>query len=425
MSRARRQGGTAPWRRGPLSTTTSATEPATHSLAPHTARRGDAPLSPPTRAAAARTWPARYGLSVVAVALASAFTWLIWGWIKPQVSPLFFVALLVAAWYGGLGPGLLATALSAFVSIYAFSDPVYSVAVDAEDFLRVGAFVAVSVAVSALADGRRRAEEALRLAHAGLEQRVVERTEELARVNEALKREVAEKHAAQTQLIEHQARLRDLASEVVIAEERERRRVAERLHDDLGQLLALSQIRIGALAAIGDPVLREAECEAIEGLVEEALKRTRSITCELSPPVLYELGLEAALQWLVGQFEAQAAAAATLNCTGAGADLSEEVQVTLFQIARELLANVAKHARARSVRVSLRRDPHAATVSVEDDGVGFDQGASGTRASTSFGLFSIRERLRRHGGTLHILSEPGGGTQVTARLPLAGNGGAS
>ena len=380
--------------------------------------RGEAWTHAATNAAPARAWPARYGLAVVAVALASALTWLIWGWIKPQVSPLFFVALLVASWYGGLGPGLLATALSAFVSIYAFSDPVYSVAVDAEDFLRVGVFVIVSVAVSALADGRRRAEEALRVAHANLEQRVVERTRELARVNEALTREIAEKQAAQAQLIEHQARLRDLASEVVIAEQRERRRLAERLHDDLGQLLALSQIRIGALAAIPDPARREAECEAIEGLVEEAVKRTRSITCDLSPPVLYELGLEAALQWLGEQLKAQSAAAVTVNCAGGCGDLSEEVRVTLFQITRELLANVAKHARAGSVRVLLRRDLHAATVVVEDDGVGFDPSESGTRASTSFGLFSIRERLRRHGGLLHILTEPGGGTQVTASLPF-------
>src|SRR5688572_27787279 len=74
-----------------------------------------------------RTWTSRYGFAVAAAASAMVLTWIIWGYIKPQVSPLFFVAVLSAAWYGGLGPGLLATGISGFTSIYFFSDPVFSV----------------------------------------------------------------------------------------------------------------------------------------------------------------------------------------------------------------------------------------------------------------------------------------------------------
>lgn len=404
------------------SVTTSAgtTEPfPTRSPAPAEA---PAPAETQARPAAAggRTWAARYGLAVAAVAVATALTWVIWVWIKPQVSPLFFLALLVVAWYGGLGPALLSTALSAFVSIYAFSDPVYSVRVDPEDFLRVGAFVIVSVAVSALADGRRRADAALRQAQAGLEQRVAERTGELARVNTALQHEVREKQAAQNQLMEHQSRLQDLAAEVVLAEQRERRRIAERLHDDLAQLLALSQIRIGGLRALDDPARRLEEYDAIEDLVEEALTRTRSITCELSPPVLYELGLDAAIQWLVEQFRGQVRGTITLQCSGEFKGLSEEARITVFQISRELLANVAKHARARKVGVLLARDEGGVSILVEDDGVGFDPAeVAGRATSTSFGLFSIRERLKRHDGTLTITTEPGAGTRVAARLPIA------
>ena len=135
----------------------------------------------------------------------------------------------------------------------------------------------------------------------GLERRVAERTAELAHVNKALKQEVGVRRSAERKLVEHQSHLQDLAAEVVLAEERERRRIAERLHDDLGQLLALAQIRIGAVGHAADPTRQVEELGAIESLVEEAVSRTRSITCELSPPVLYELGLEAALQWLVEQ----------------------------------------------------------------------------------------------------------------------------
>jgi signal transduction histidine kinase len=107
-----------------------------------------------------------------------------------------------------------------------------------------------------------------------------------------------------------------------------------------------------------------------------------------------------------------------IQCTGQFDDLSEEARLTLFQIARELLANVAKHAQARNVDVMLHREKDAVSVVVRDDGVGFDAAAGQGRASDSFGLFSIRERLRHQAGTLHVLTEPGGGTQVTAFLPL-------
>jgi signal transduction histidine kinase len=156
--------------------------------------------------------------------------------------------------------------------------------------------------------------------------------------------------------------------------------------------------------------------------VEEAVSRTRSITCELSPPVLYELGLPAALEWLAEQLRRQSGADVVVHVTGQPPKLQEDLNVTLFHTTRELLANVAKHARATRVTVLLRCDRGAVSVVVEDDGVGFDpaQVRPNARDATSFGLFSIRERLKPHGGTLHVLTEPGAGAQVTATLPLAG-----
>jgi signal transduction histidine kinase len=326
----------------------------------------------------------------------------------------------MSAWFGGLGPALVATALSGFISIYIFSDPVFSLNVDVEDLLRVAAFSIVAVTVSALADGRRRAEEQLRAAHEGLERRVAERTNELAALNETLKGEIAHRQRAQVALMEHQARLQDLTDEVVVAEQRERRRIAERLHDEIGQILAVSQIRIGALREMTEPTRQGDELEAVEALVEEAITRTRSITCELSPPVLYELGLEAALQWLAGQFRRRPGASIEMQAEGEAWELSEEEGVTLFHVTRELLANVAKHAQAREVSVALAWGAAEVSVCVDDDGVGFDPASVSAREKpNSFGLFSARERLRRYGGTLDIESSPGAGTRAAARLPRA------
>ena len=365
-------------------------------------------------------WPARYGLSLVSVVAAGLLNWVLWDLITPQVSPLFFAAVMISAWYGGLGPALFATVLASFASIYFFSEPLYSMRMDVADVLRVSVFVAVAVLISALSAARRRAEEGLRAAHAGLEQRVADRTRQLAELNEALRREIAERQRAQAELVEHETRLRDLAAEVVLAEQRERRRLAAHLHDEVGQILALSQIRLARLRQLEDPERRQSMGDALEGLLEEAIARTRSLTCELSPPVLYELGLESALRWLAEQFGRQSGVAITVERQGQPpAEVSQDVSVMLFQVARELLANVAKHAKAAHAKVALVWENGEVAVVVEDDGVGFDARAVSQRAvSDSFGLFSIRERLSHQGGKMEVDARPGRGSRIAVRLPV-------
>lgn len=363
-------------------------------------------------------WTVRYAAAAATIATACAVNWLLWDLIKPQVSPLFFAAVILSAWWGGLRLALFATVLASFASIYIFSDPPFSLQVGVADVLRVSVFFAVAVGISALSAARRRAETALRAAHAGLEQRVEERTRELAGVNKALWEEIGHRRRAQAELVDHQTRLRDLASEVVLAEQRERRRLAQHLHDQIGQVLALAQIRLGRLRQLG---AAESMCDSLEGLLEEAIARTRSITCELSPPVLYELGLEPAVQWLAEQSSRQGGVPVTVEREGEAAAVSADVRVTLFQTVRELLANVVKHAGASRATVSLRWTAGGVAVTVTDDGVGFDPAAVSRRAvSDSFGLFSIRERLRHLGGKMDVDTAPGRGSRITVWLPLAG-----
>jgi len=246
---------------------------------------------------------------------------------------------------------------------------------------------------------RKRAEEALQKARDELEIRVEQRTADLARAN---------------------VQLRSLASELSLAEERLRRRIAMDVHDHVGQNLAISKIKIESLReSATSPELAE-DLEEIRDLIAQTIESTRSLTFELSPPVLYELGFEAAVEWLVRQTRQQYGLSADFKAEGQTKPLDNNVRVLLFQAVRELLVNVAKHAQAHNVTVSTRRVGNEIRVSVEDDGVGFDISQTGSHdyKTGGFGLFSIRERLGHIGGRLEVESRPGLGTRVTLTAPI-------
>ena len=232
---------------------------------------------------------------------------------------------------------------------------------------------------------------------------------------------VTERKEAEERLRTHQKRLRSLASQLTLAEERERRRIAAALHDEVGQALALALIKLGELAAASPPSEFTAPVVQVHEMISRVLQRTRSLTFELSPPVLYELRFEDALGWLVEEFQKQHPIRWEFQADRLATPLKEDARVTLFQGARELLFNVVKHARAKTVAVRVERDPEEVRVRVEDDGVGFDADElrSNPKAKDGFGLFSVRERLESLGGRLEVNSRPGRGTRATLALPLA------
>ena len=219
------------------------------------------------------------------------------------------------------------------------------------------------------------------------------------------------------ELVVYQEELRDLASQVAFAEERERRRIAVELHDRVGQLMAMAKIKLGMLR---ESMPLTTALDETRALIDQAIQSARSLTFELSPPILHELGFEASVHWLSEQMEEKYGIPTHLEDDLKPKPLDEDVRVVLFTAVRELLANVAKHARAHRVSVSLRRDGNRICIKVEDDGVGFDTSQINSHLNhiSGFGLFSIRERVSHLGGHFEIDSTVGAGTRVSLMSPL-------
>lgn len=216
------------------------------------------------------------------------------------------------------------------------------------------------------------------------------------------------------QIQQYQTQLRELASELAMAEERERRAIAVDLHDHIGQTLALARMKLGELR--GDMIFQgyDRQITAIQRLVEEAIRYTRTLTSELSSPVLYELGFLAGISSLASQLQEKHGLEIHVQDDGFSSTLEHGTAVLLYKSVRELLINVIKHAKATSATVTLGRG----FIAVSDNGQGFAAKApdeNGERPKV-FGLFSIRERLAHVGGAMEIDSAPGRGTTVCLRL---------
>jgi len=234
--------------------------------------------------------------------------------------------------------------------------------------------------------------------------------------------DVTEHMLADQRLREYQRRLRELASQISLAEEKERRRIAGGLHDRAIQMLALSQIKLGALRnSLEGDEHRTRLIDEVRDLVDQSIHDTRSLVFELSPPVLHELGFEAAVESLAELVEDEHALPCEVKSSGMPIRMAADVEISLFQAVREALINTVKHARATRALVTLDwRGSEGVAVCVEDDGTGFDVGEVETRRSRAggFGLFSIRERLDVLGGRAEVISTRGYGTRVRLEMPL-------
>ena len=233
-------------------------------------------------------------------------------------------------------------------------------------------------------------------------------------------RDVTEQKQAEQRIHEYQRDLRSLASQLSLTEERERRRIAGALHDQIGQTLALSKIKLGALRKLATNEELALAVDELRELIGESIDYTRTLVFDLSPPILYEMGLGPALERLAENVHRRYRLRTEFVDDGQPKPLADDVRVVLFQSGRELLMNVVKHANADHAKVTVRREDSDILVTVQDEGVGFDPGETRlhARRDGGFGLFHIRERLDHLGGRFDLWSRPGKGTVATLVAPL-------
>ncbi|HSF08966.1 MAG TPA: response regulator [Nitrospirales bacterium] len=232
-----------------------------------------------------------------------------------------------------------------------------------------------------------------------LEERVIQRTRELTR---------------------NQERLRAMASDLTVTEQRERRRLATDLHDYLAQLLVVCRLKLSQGQSMSDKETLLKVIQEADTLLDQSLTYTRTLVSQLSPTCLYEFGLHAALVWLGTEMGKQGLTV-NLKCADETPPLPEDQAVLVFQSVRELLYNVLKHSGVNEVMVnlSLQQDNHL-LIEVKDFGCGFRENPEerNEQSPTNFGLFSIRERLEALGGEMVLNSAQKKGTQVLLRIPI-------
>ena len=249
-----------------------------------------------------------------------------------------------------------------------------------------------------------------------LEQRVVERTRELATANEGLRREIIERKRVEEELRNSREQLRNLAAYLQSVREEERTRIARELHDEIGQ--ALTAIKLALERSIHEqPATTRDNLTQALVVANELIGRVRDLSLELRPAMLDDFGLLPALEWHFERYISQVDIKVDFKHAGLeGRRFQPEVETAAYRIVQEALTNVARHAKVDRVEVGVEADENMLRILVKDLGKGFD--ISSLPATRTGGLSGMRERAIMLGGRLVLDSAPGAGTLLTIELPL-------
>jgi signal transduction histidine kinase len=255
-----------------------------------------------------------------------------------------------------------------------------------------------------------------------LEELVESRTAELRIANKHVQEEMAEKLQACEMLQQREQQVQYLSGKLLRAQEVERKRISMELHDELGQDLNVIKLQISAvkksLRADQEPI-RE-ECGNLLGYIDRIIEDVRRLSLSLSPTILEDLGLTAALRWLVKNLEKCPNMKIAVEIAEIDPLFSKNNWITIYRIIQEALTNIAKHARAEKVSIVIRPFEHSVLFSIEDNGEGFDLDLEMRKESDEkgFGLTTLKERIGIMGGTLDLWSRKGEGTRLSFSIPM-------
>ncbi|MGA1792172.1 MAG: PAS domain S-box protein [bacterium] len=242
----------------------------------------------------------------------------------------------------------------------------------------------------------------------------------------AIARDVTERKRAEEALRKSEKELHFLSSQLLTAQENERRRLSIEMHDELGQALMVFKLRLRSIRdALGKDQKRlKKECDEVIGYLNDVNENVRRLSRDLSPSILEDLGLSAAIRWLVEAFTKHCNTGCSLDVTRIEDLFSQESQITIYRIIQECLTNIAKHAQATQVSIVINRLDNRVYFRVEDDGKGFNVKEVFDRDpdKKGIGLAAMCERIRMLGGSPDIWSKEGTGTKITFTIPLNSEG---
>ncbi len=249
---------------------------------------------------------------------------------------------------------------------------------------------------------------------------VNERTAELVSANEQLQAEICEREHAEAALLKSEEQLRLLSAGLMTTLETERKNISSELHDELGHALTIMKLRLRSVErGLEDTARIKDECEDIMGYIDQTIENVRRLSRDLSPAILEDLGLTAAIRWLVENFNRNFEGDIALDMEDIDSLFSEDASIMIYRILQEALTNVGRHAQARNVSIVIRKNEDGVFFAIEDDGRGFNPQPPFMKDSKGkgMGLAIMDERVRILGGSFEITSQEGRGTRVTLRLP--------
>ncbi|MDZ7738556.1 MAG: PAS domain S-box protein [Bacteroidales bacterium] len=217
----------------------------------------------------------------------------------------------------------------------------------------------------------------------------------------------------------YQRSLQDLTIELTLSEEKQRREMAANIHDNLSQSLVIARMKLSGLKTDSGSGVVDDTIKTVIRHLSEALESSRNITYDLSPPVLYELGLKEAVLWLAGKTGSEYNLQVETSLNIGDISFSDDVLILIFRTVRELVFNVVKHAQASMIKIDMNVKEGKLYLKISDNGAGFEPDSFGQRRKNKgFGLFKVKERMNNLNGGLSIDTAPGKGTRVEFFLPV-------